>query len=70
MIQATGMTVDEINELANKIGITIPVTYQEPPDFNIKDVKFTTAAQVIAHRYKGEAPDPRDPSKNVSVDYS
>lgn len=75
MINATDLTVAQINELAQGLGIEIPVEYQVPAEFSVKDVKFTTQAKSVTHRYSGEMPNPAyDPEKGnektIPIDYA
>ena len=75
MITDLGMTADQIQELGSQLGIEIPVKYNVPKSFNVKNVEFTTAAQSITHRYTGRMPNPaydgkKNKHKTISVDYA
>ena len=76
MIKDTELTIDQINQLADELGIEIPVQYDVPKEFNVNTVTFTTKAQSTTHRYTGEMPnpsyDPGDPNspQTVQVDYA
>ena len=74
MIENTQLTVDQINDLASKLGITIPVTYNVPEELTIQDKELTTKATSTLHRYTGEMPNPGyrnegDP-KTIPINYS
>ena len=75
MINDSNLSFSQIQELANQLHIDIPVEYNVPEKFTVKDVKFTTAAKSTTHRYTGEMPNPSyDPekgnSKTISIDYA
>lgn len=75
MLEDTNYTVDQIKELSNQLGITIPVEYQVPENFSVKDVDFTTAATSVTHRYTGQMPNPAydgttNLDKTIDVDYA
>ena len=56
MINDTDLTVAQINELAEGLGIEIPVSYDPPESFDLKNVKYTTAAKTVVHTYDGYMP--------------
>ena len=75
MVNEADLTMDEINALADQLGIDIPVKYNVPEDFSVKTVSFTTKAQSVTHRYSGEMPNPHFGSwgkkkKTIPVDYA
>ena len=70
MINETELTIDQIKQLASQLNIEIPVRIKDQEEWTLEDKEFTTKAQAIQHRYKGEMPDPSDPSKNLPVDYT
>lgn len=77
MINDTKLTVDQINELANGLGITIPVEYNVPEKLTVEDKELTTKATSTLHRYTGQMPNPAyDPrtmseeDKYIPVNYS
>ena len=68
------MTAEQIQELGNELGVEIPVEYNVPKKFGVKNVEFTTAAQSTVHRYTGQMPNPnygkKDKRKTIKVDYA
>ena len=75
MLEDTSYTVDQIKELSNQLGITIPVEYQVPKNFSVENVDFTTAATSVTHRYTGQMPNPAydgktNLEKTIDVDYA
>lgn len=74
MINDTELTVAQIQQLADQLNIEIPVRMKEPEEFTLQDQEFTTKAQAVMHRYKGQMPNPawdgKDPNKQkVDIDY-
>lgn len=57
MIKDAELTTDQINALAQGLGVEIPVDLKyDKEGFNIKNESFTTAAQSVMHSYDGEMP--------------
>ena len=71
MINNADMTVAQIQALADSLNLDIPMEIStNADDITIETAKWTAGAQVVQHSYQGEAPDPKDPSKNVKVKYA
>lgn len=73
MINDSNISFSQIQELANQLHIDIPVEYDVPEDFSVKDVKFTTAAKSTTHQYSGQMPNPAydgTNEKTIPVDYA
>ena len=65
MINDTQMAGDQIQQLAKDLKIQIPVEIQQRKgEFKLKNVKFSTNAQTVWHRYDGTMVNPSyDPGK-------
>lgn len=72
MITDYQLTGKQINQLSEALGVEIPVELAyDKENFNIENVKFTTAAQSVLHKYSGDmmAPDGQGGLVKVPVDY-
>ena len=73
MITDTELTIDQIQQLADGLNITIPVEYNVPEKLEISDKEITTKATSTLHRYTGEMPNPAYDGTNsptITVDYA
>lgn len=75
MIQDTGMTMDQIKQLASDLNIEIPCDIKVPEDFKVTEKTFTSKGSATVHRYVGEMPNPnfdgkKDKRETIPVDYS
>jgi hypothetical protein len=79
MINATDMSIAEINELSKQLGIEIPISYNKPEKLTFETATFSTESQSVQHTYSGQMPNPAyDPSSTdperqkrvIDIDYA
>lgn len=73
MITDTELTASQIEQLAERLNIEIPMTYQVPEELEMTQKDYTIKASSTLHTYTGEMPNPAYNGKNdvtIPVNYS